>query len=353
MPRCSVPRLKDVAQEANVSLSAASRILRGKGDRYALETRNRVLRASKDMGWRQNLLVSGIQSGQTKTIGVMIPPFDSYWVGVLDGIHTTLADSDYLPITVWPSGWRELGVFESQKEEGFELISRLLDRRVDGLILWPTYAVAYREHFRDLIERAVPVGVIDHSTSNGGLTDVVETDDQKGAAAVAQYLMKRGHRRIACFSTREIEAQTWAIRRREAFEAKCGKRKTVQCRSWKIDPSGDKALQVAIELLSSDFRPTAVFCVSDHEARLIYTAACQLGLSIPKDISVVGFNNLDFAENLHPPLTTMRLNSEEMGKAVAEMILKRLNEDMQKTSVVTIEAQLVERDSVAAPSEAS
>lgn len=93
--------------------------------------------------------------------------------------------------------------------------------------------------------------------------------------------------------------------------------------------------------------------MSDHEARLIYTAACQLGLSIPKDISVVGFNNLDFAENLHPPLTTMRLNSEEMGKAVAEMILKRLNEDMQKTSVVTIEAQLVERDSVAAPSEAS
>jgi LacI family transcriptional regulator len=349
MPRASLPRLKDVAREAKVSLSAASRILRGQGERYAEETRSRVLSASQKLGWRQNLLVNGMQTGQTRTIGVMIPPYDSFWVGVLDGIHTTLANSNYLPITVWPGGWRELGAFEAQKEEGFELISRLLDRRVDGLILWPTYAVAYREHFRDLSIRAVPVGVIDHSFSTGILTDVVEADDRNGAAAVAKYLLSKGHRRIACLSTREIEAQTWAVRRREAFEASVEQHKKAQVRSWRLNSAGDNGLDVAIELLTSDFQPTAVFCVSDHEAKFVYSAAERLEISIPMDVSVVGFNDLDFADLLQPRLTTMHLDAERMGRLVAKMILGRLEEMPQDLSIVKVEAELVERESVAAP----
>lgn len=343
----SLPRLKDVAREAEVSLSAASRILRGQGQRYSEETRDRVLNASRKLGWRQNLLVSGMQTGKTRMIGVMIPPYDSFWVGVLDGIHTTLARSDYLPITVWPSGWAELGIFEAQKEEGFDLISRLIDRRVDGLILWPTYAVAYREHFRDLAECAVPVGVIDHAFTNGGLTDLVETDDRKGAATVAEYLIKMGHRRIACFSTREIEAQTWAVRRREAFEAKIDRRKNVQCLSWRLNSAGDNGLDVATELICSDFRPTAVFCVSDHECRFVYAAAERLGKSIPGDISVVGFNGLDFSEMLQPKLTTMQLDGRYMGRLVAKMILKRLNDESNKPSIEKVQAELIERESVA------
>jgi LacI family transcriptional regulator len=345
--------LKDVAREAKVSLSAASRILRGQGQRYSAETRSRVFTASEKLGWRQNLLVSGMQTGQTRTIGVMIPPYDSYWVGVLDGIHTTLAKSDYLPITVWPGGWRELGAFEAQKEEGFELISRLLGRRVDGLILWPTYAVAYREHFRDLATRTIPVGVIDHTYTADVLTDVVEADDRKGAAAVASYLLKKGHRRIACLSTREIEAQTWAVRRREAFEAEFDQRKDAQCRSWRLNSAGDNGLDVAIELLTSRFRPTAVFCVSDHEAKFVYSAAAHLGLAIPDDISVVGFNDLDFSEMLQPKLTTMHLDAELMGRHVAEMMLRRLEDKIHDLSVVKVEAELVERDSVAPPRQKS
>lgn len=349
MPRASLPRLKDVASEAKVSLSAASRILRGQGNRYSEETRDRVHRAAQRLGWRQNLLVNGMQTGQTRTIGVMIPPYDSFWVGVLDGIHTTLAKSDYLPITVWPGGWRELGAFEAQKEEGFEIISRLLDRRVEGLILWPTYAVAYREHFRDLTTGAIPVGVIDHTYSTDVLTDVVEADDRKGATAVAHYLLSKGHHRIACLSTREIEAQTWAVRRREAFEAEIDRHKDAQCRSWRLNSAGDNGISVAKELLSSKFAPTAVFCVSDHEAKFIYTAAERLGLSIPADVSVVGFNDLDFSQTLQPTLTTMHLDAELMGRQVAKMVLGRLDELTQDLSVIKVEATLVERNSVAAP----
>ena len=148
--RKSIPRMRDVALEANVSLSTASRILRGEGERYAAGTRKRVYEASQKLGWRKNRLVSSMQSGKTKTIGVMIPPYDSFWVDVLYGIHAALAEAGYLPITIWPTGCDKLGEFERQKAEGFELISELLDRRVDGLLLWPAYSVAFCDHFREL-----------------------------------------------------------------------------------------------------------------------------------------------------------------------------------------------------------
>src|SRR6187455_1401560 len=157
-----VPRLKDVAKAANVSLAAASRILRGDKERFGEETCRRVLEAARELGWRRNLLVNGMQTGRTRMIGVMIPPFDSFWVDVLAGIHLTLASADYLPITVWVGDCQEIPHFEKNEDEGFKQISRLLDRRVDGLILWPSFAVAYYEHFRELIERKVPVAVIDH-----------------------------------------------------------------------------------------------------------------------------------------------------------------------------------------------
>ena len=156
-----VPRLKDVAKEANVSLAAASRILRGDKERFGEETCRRVLEASRKLGWRRNLLVNGMQTGRTQTIGVMIPPFDSFWVTVLSGIHDALAEYDYLPITVWIGNLGDMPHFEKEDGDGLKQINRLLDRRVDGLIMWPTFSVSYYHHFPEFVERRVPVAVID------------------------------------------------------------------------------------------------------------------------------------------------------------------------------------------------
>jgi LacI family transcriptional regulator len=120
---------------------------------------------ARQLGWRRNLLVEGMQTGRTKTIGVMIPPYDSTWVDVLAGIHLVLATADYLPITVWVGDCQEMPHFEKDADQSLGQISRLLDRRVDGLILWPSFAVAFYEHFKELLERQVPVVVIDHEFS--------------------------------------------------------------------------------------------------------------------------------------------------------------------------------------------
>jgi len=350
MSGSTAPRLKDVAEEAQVSLSAASRILRGERDRFGEETCERVLEAARRLGWRRNLLVSGIQTGRTQTIGVMIPPFDSFWVDVLAGIHVTLAAADYLPITVWVGDCQEIPHFEEDQHQGFRQISRLLDRRVDGLILWPSFAVAYYEHFRELIERQVPVAVIDHEYSDEQIADSIETDEERCARAVAEHLLALGHQEIACFSSRETTWQAWANRRRESFEKAVFSLAEVEVRSWRLNPWGTDGLEVAREILSQDPRPTAVFAVTDHEALYVYEAAGEMGLRIPEDLSVVGFADLDFAAALRPPLTTMRQRPKEIGRRAAQLMLDRLDGEFGDSPPTTIRvgADLIVRGSTAA-----
>jgi LacI family transcriptional regulator len=347
MSGSSAPRLKDVALAANVSMSAASRILRGERERFGEETCQRVLDAARQLGWRRNLLVNGMQTGRTKMIGVMIPPYDSFWVDVLAGIHLVLAGADYLPITVWVGDCQEMPHFEKDDDQGLGQISRLLDRRVDGLILWPSFAVAYYEHFRELLERRVPVVVIDHEFSEDQIADSIETDEQRCANAVAQHLLSLGHKNIACFSSRETAWQAWAVRRRESFEQALTGHADVNVKSWRMNPWGTDGLEIAEEILTREPRPTGVFCVTDHEALYIYEAAAKFGIRIPEDISVVGFADLDFAASLRPPLTTMRQRPKDIGRRAAQLILDRLDGDFADHPPTTIRvgADLIVRGS--------
>jgi len=351
MSGSTTPRLKDVAAAAHVSLSAASRILRGEQERFGDETCQRVLEVAKRLGWRRNLLVNGIQTGRTRTIGVMIPPFDSFWVDVLAGIHITLESADYLPITVWVGDCQEIPHFEKDQDQGFRQMNRLLDRRVDGLILWPSFAVAYYDHFRELVERRVPVGVIDHEISRDLIADSIETEEEQCAGVVVEHLLSLGHKRIACLSSRETAWQAWAVRRRMAFENSALSQAGIDVKNWRLNPWGTNGLEVATEILTQDPRPTAVFAVTDHEALYLYEAAANLGLNIPKDLSVVGFADLDFSSSLSPPLTTMRQRPKEIGRRAAQLMLDRLEGDLGDSPATTIRVSgdLIVRGSTAVP----
>ena len=344
-----VPRLKDVAKAANVSLAAASRILRGDRERFGEETCRRVLEASRQLGWRRNLLVSGMQTGRTHTIGVMIPPYDSFWVSVLSSIHGTLAASDYLPITIWIGSLGDMPHFEKDEAEGLRQINRLLDRRVDGLIMWPPFSEAYYHHFPEFVERRVPVAVIDHYST---VADSVETDEEQAAAVVADHLLGLGHRRIAFLSSRETPEQTWAIKRRSSFEQTVRRCPDAVVKSWRLNPQGSNGLEVARELLTDDLRPTAVYAASDHEASFVHDAAVELGICIPRDVSIVGFADLNFAATMDPPLTTMRQKPHEIGRLAAKLIMDRIDgvlADDHGPTTIKVAADLIVRESTAPP----
>ncbi len=349
MSTSHVPRLKDVAEAANVSLAAASRILRGDRERFGAETCRRVLEASRQLGWRRNLLVSGMQTGHTQTIGVMIPPFDSFWVSVLSGIHEALAEYDYLPITVWIGSLGDMPHFEKDEGDGLRQINRLLDRRVDGLIMWPPFGLAYYHHFPEFVERRVPVAVIDHYST---VADSVETDEEQSTAVVAEHLLSLGHRRIACLSSRETPSQTWAVKRRSSFEDAVRRCPNALVKSWHLNAQGSNGLEVARELLSDELRPTAVFAVSDHEAAFVHQAAAELKMSIPRDLSLMGFADLNFAATMNPPLTTMRQRPQEIGRLAAKLIVDRIDgsiADDDAPTTIKVAADLIIRGSTDKP----
>jgi LacI family transcriptional regulator len=339
----AVPSLKDVAKAANVSVPTASRILRReKLNQFSKETRDRVYEVADRLRWRPNMLVNGMQKGKTRTIGVMVPPYDSYWSDVLYGIHDELIVADNVPITLWVKHRAEGG---DGHISDLEQIHRLIDRRVDGVILWPPVTPAYYKHIEELSARNLPVVTIDHELPERYGADSVVTDEQAGARIAAQHLIERGHKIIAHLADYGMDDFSWASQRSMYFQdelAKAG----LGCVVVQNDkPSGgDDAVK---KLLSLEPRPTAVFAANDRLARLLYFGCAAKGLRIPEDISIIGFADLDFSAMLTPPLTTIRQNPYETGKKAARLILDRVNEKYFGAGRVNLRVgcELVERES--------
>jgi len=290
-----------------------------------------------------------MQTGKTRTIGVLMPPINYYWADVLFGIHHELFQRDYLPVTVWSGATREFFYEKQPENAGLDQINRLVDRRVDGLILWPPFAATYYNNFSDLIEKNIQVVVIDSDFAKK-VVDSVETDEELGGKLVAQHLIDLGHRRIACLSNHEdLEDRAWAIRRRKYFEKVLSNCSDATCKVWQVASDGSDGVNVAKKLLQDNRRPTAVFGISDYEAVNIYAAAFTLGLRIPEDLSVIGFSDLEFAKSMNPSLTTVRQRPHEIGQQAAKVIIDRLEGKIEDKDpfTISIKCDLVTRDSTA------
>lgn len=344
----SLPQLKDIASEASVSMTTASIILRNGKGRFAPETRERVLRAAEKLGWRQNLLVQGIQTGKTRTIGVLVPPYDSYWSNVLTGLHQLLTDEDYMPVTLWAGD----GEFFRDNGEGLEQIHKLVDRRVEGLVVWPDFASMYKDYLKELVNRGIHLVVIDHDLENYRLADSVQTDEEQGGRLVAKHLLDLGHTNLGCITEFEKAARSWQLRRRRYFEfAVHTMAPDAQCRTWNMAENDRDAVRVAREILQSPDRPTAIFADTDHVANDIYNAAADLGVKIPDDISVVGFSGLDFTKGMRPPLTTVRQNAVEVGRCAGRVIVHRIEKKLSgPVSTLRVGCELIVRQSTCRPS---
>ena len=199
---------KQIAQEAGVSQATVSLVLSGR-PLTSPATRQRVLQAAARLKYRPNLLVQGMQTGKTRMIGVMAPPFDYYWSEILYGIHDVLAAADHVPITVWTA---HHGPGPRQRHgpgmDELEQIHRLLDRRIDGVILWPPFAALFEDHVKEFSSRDLPVVTIDHELPARYRADSVGSDESAGGRLVAEHLYKLGHRRFANFAG--TSAGSWA-----------------------------------------------------------------------------------------------------------------------------------------------
>ena len=336
---------KHIAKEAGVSQATVSLVTFREATSLPPETRDRVLRAAERLRYRPNLLVQGIQTGKTRMIGVMAPPFDDFWAEVLYGIHDVLAAADHVPIMVWNA---HAGPGPRQRHgpgmDELEQIHRLLDRRIDGVILWPPFAALFEDHVKDFSSRDLPVVTIDHELPASYHSDYVGSDERKGGRAAAEHLYRLGHRRFAHFAG--TSTASWARARREAFEKALRSMPGTSCFSIE-GPIGDPAPGIAQARQILAQRPTAVFAATDLFAKVIYRAAAEMNLRVPQDLSVVGFSDDNFAAEMVPPLTTVRQDGYSIGRAAAELVLGRSTGTIRTTERkhVEIPVEMVERQS--------
>ncbi len=329
MKRKAQVSLKQIADVTNLSITTVSRVLRKKGE-ISEETRQRVMKVATEFNYRPNLLIQGIQTGITGNIGVMVPPYDYYWAELIGGIHDGLAERNFAPIMLWDES--ELAV---ANREGFILkqMHRLIDRRVDGVILWPKVSEVYGSHLDELESRELPVVTIDHELD---FSDSVFTDERLGAKLVAEHLYGLGHRHIGHLAG--DQRWTWAKLRRKYFEDTLSGLSDVTLTTVVGSDIPENIPAEARQLLTADPRPTAIFACSDWVAFGIYKAAAQLGIRIPEDLSIVGYSDSPRIAHqmIHPPLTTIRQRPRQMGLKAAEMILDRVEKKKRRKNEIAL-----------------
>ena len=318
---------QDIAREANVSRVTVSLVLAGK-DQASEETRKRVLEVAQRLRYRPNLLVHGMQTGRSHTVGIIVPASMHFHAQVARGIHDELVGKDYVPIQLWanpkvnaslapPGG----DAAKDPKSTELEQIHRLVDRRVDGIIVWPQDVSVPDVHFREIWQRHIPLVTVDRETTTHA--DHVGTDEELGGELVAEHLLKLGHRRVAHVTFPKPSGSV--LRRGGAFI------KTMQKAGVTVEMVNGRTEELEAplkQLLMRKDRPTAVFAAIDPMAMKVYSVAAALGLKIPQDVSVVGYADFPFIADLVPPLTTVRQDPYEMGRKAAEILLDRIFDRM-------------------------
>ena len=340
MPKKAVT-IRDVAREAGVSVATASRALNGNAIVNA-RTRERVLSIMSELGFTPSPAARRLSLGRTLTVGVVVSFLTRPQAAErLRGVDAVLSDSEF-DLVIY-------NVESVQKRDHF-LATLGHSQRTDGLIVMslpPSGDAAL------LASSSVPVVFIDvHTPAVANLPRVIG-DDRAGAALAARHLLELGHRRIAFVgdSTHEPFGFT-SSRDREAGLA--GELATggVKIRPDWIGHGAHgryEARDLAHRMLSADDRPTAVFAASDTQALGVIAAARDLGLRVPDDLSVIGYDDIEAAD--YVGLTTISQRLFESGRLGAELLLSEIREPGDQPPVARLDPQLVVRATTAPPKE--
>ncbi|MGE5250099.1 MAG: LacI family DNA-binding transcriptional regulator [Bacteroidota bacterium] len=330
--------IEDVARKAGVSVSTVSRVLNGKVD-VARETQEHVLAVIEEMGYIFNLAARSMRSRRKNLIGLVVPDIRfPYAVEIMKGVNQAIAETSFDLLLYTTGGIQKAGT-EFREQHYVSLLSNSL---VDGVIV---AAASAGEFSTD-----APIVAVDPHVLNADYPSVQATN-YRGAKDATEYLIRLGHRRIAFINGRpEIQCSARRLK---------GYQDALVQGGIELDPDlsvdGDFSTETgherALQLLSMTNPPTAIFASNDQSALGVYRAAEELGVRIPDDLSVVGFDNI--SEARYMGLTTVDQFLTEMGYVAVQMLIKLINDQPLELQVHKISTRLVERTSCRALAAAS
>jgi len=334
MPPTSSPTLNDVAKRADVSTATVSRCF-NEPDRVVPETRKRVMLAVEELAYTPNFGGRVLASRKTHTVGAIIPTMENaIFARGLQAFEEALAN-DGFTLLVASTGYNP--------EREFEQIKKLVARGADGLLLigWERS----KKVFDFLKARSVPT-VIAWSTRSAKGWCYSGFNNHQAAQQMAERVIAFGHKRIAMIAGVTKGNDRAADRLSGVIDALRQKRlnpdrlPVVEAQYTLED--GSRAFR---ELMSRKPAPTAIICGNDVLAAGALSEARRMGLKVPEDVSVTGFDDIDIATVVEPPLTTVHVPHRRMGQAAASILLNRIAGE-QNASNAEFETEIVERGSL-------
>jgi len=337
------PTQLDVAQLAGVSRTTVSFIVNGKdtqGVPISEETRQRVLDAVEQLGYVVNARAQSLRSGDTRTIGVLLPIYENpfFWQ-IIKGIAEEAE----------ASGYRLLLAHRSfTKVQESKSVAELAEQRVDGMIILTEFQSLPEKVMEQLRKTTHPIVEISSSQSE---LDHIHQGYGNATRALVSHLYELGHRRIAYLhgvhKPEQGQDRLAAYRQKlDEMGIPIDERLIYQC-----GPAIEEGYEATQALLALDNPPTAIMAINDLLGMAAISAATDLGLRVPDDVSIAGFDDIPFARFTVPKLTTVASNPEQNGRNAVKLLLKRLKEPDRPHEVITVGWELIVRGSTgSAPS---
>jgi len=330
--------IREVADQAGVSIATVSRVLNGRGD-VAPETRELVSKIIRDRGYIANRSARGLSAGRTGLVGLLVPLiYPVYFSAILSGASEALHEHD-LRAVLSPTG------HEHARE--VSLLDRLMHGLTDGaLIVLPEES---SDELARLLEAGYRFVVIDPRLRLDDRIPSVSAAHTSGAGQAMQHLLGLGHRRIAAITG----PRGWVAtdERRRGYHAALAAAGILPDPELDIESNFEIAggAEATATLLDLPEPPTAIFAFNDNLAIGAIQAARARGVRVPEDLSVIGFDDTEHATIVTPMLTTVRQPLAEMGRTAVSLLIRLIERQRFETLHVELATRLVVRESTAPP----
>ena len=318
--------IQDVARAAGVSVSTVSRVLNGRVD-VASNTQDHILEVIDQLGYTSNLAARSMRSFKKGLLGLIMPDIAyPYAVEIMKGANRAISESEFDLLVYTTGDVKKSG----RATHEVKYVSLLNNSITDGVVI---VAPVTSEFLTD-----APIVSIDPVMSNPHYPSVHATNYQGGVDGM-EYLLSLGHRRIGFISGRsELESSNRRLRGYKDSLEKAG----IAIQDELIaagDYTTETALKCARKLLSLPERPSAIFASNDQGAMGVYQIAEEMGLQIPRDLSVMGFDNIP--ESKYMGLTTVDQFISEMGYVATQMLIKLINDPPLEEATYRMKTKLV------------
>ena len=329
--------IRDVARAAGVSTATAARALGGYGH-ASPAARRKVSESARQLGYRPNVVARALVSRATTTVGLVVGDIENpFFAAAARGLADVMDAHGYTVLLA-----------NADEDAGRErrAVDALRARQVDGMVVVPAPG-ASPEHLAELVTAGVPLVLLDRAVV-GVAADSVLARNVAGARAAVAHLAGLGHRRIGVVSdSPEITSSAERIQ---------GYRQALRAAGLAPGPglisiggpTRDDGEAAALRLLDRADRPTAVFTANNFMTVGALRAARSLGLRIPEDVALVGFDDLDWTTLVQPPVTVVRQPVADLGRVAGERLLRRLEGDAGPPKRIRLDANLIVRGSCGA-----